>query len=205
MPSGVKSTWNQARNAAVEAAKATNRAAFYNEAPLQGLHEYWWYGLERTPGYLMKIPEFRSDLHNMRVKQAKEEMKLAATYLKKEVATFIDSAANLRSAAVSNIQQKLPDRAEAIIRDASVAYDITVANMGGNEFKELDKRSKTLQSSPPTVGDIVDPVSNVAKNTSKAAEENKGFRGRGHRGRGGPRPWHSNRDRKPYSRSNQKK
>lgn len=151
MPSGARSSWNHARNAAVEAAKATNRVAFYKEAPLQGLHEYWCFGLERTPGYLMKIP----------------------------------------------------DRAEAIIKNASIAYDITVANMSGNEFKELDRRRQTVQASPPTVGDIIDPVSNVTRTTAKTTED-KGFRGRG-RGRGGPRPWKPNKDRKPYNRSNQKK
>lgn len=202
MPSGARSSWNHARNAAVEAAKATNQVAYYKEAPLQGLHEYWCFGLERIPRYLMKIPEFRAELHSMRMRHAKEEMKLAATHLENEVTTYMDSSANMRSAAVTNVQQTSPDRGEVIIQNASIAYDITVANMSGNEFKELDLRRQTLQDSPPTVGDIIDPVSNVTKTTAKATED-KGFR-RG-RGRGGSRPRKPYKDRKPYNRSNQKK
>lgn len=34
---------------------------------------------------------------------------------------------------------------------------------------------------PPTVGDIIDPVSNVVKTSVTTVEENKGFRGRGAR------------------------
>lgn len=131
-------------------------------------------------------------------------MKLAATHLQKEVATNLASAANMRSAAVSNIQQTAPEQAESIIQNASIAYNITVANMSGNEFRDLDKPRQTLQSAPPTVGDIIDPVSNVVKTSTKTPEENKGFRRRG-QGRPGSRPWKSNRERKPYNRQNQKK
>lgn len=148
MPNRSKTTWNQARNAAVEAAKSTNRAAFYNEAPMQGLLEYWCYGLERTPGYLMKLPDFRADLHAMRVKHAKEQMKLAATHMEREIKIHMDHAADLRATSVASIQKSDPENAERIIQEASVAYDITVANMAGNEFRDLDKRRQTLETSP---------------------------------------------------------
>lgn len=149
MPIGSKSTWNQACNASVEAAKATNRAAFYDEAPRQGTIEYWCFGLEHTPGYLMKLPAFRTDLHALRVKHAREEMALAAKHLEGEIKENLDNAANLRAAAVSSVQQSNPTKADQILQDASTAYDITVANMGGNEFKELERRRQTLEASPP--------------------------------------------------------
>lgn len=202
MPSRTKTTWNQARAAAVEAAKSTNRATFYRQAPSQNLYEYWCFGLERTPGYLMKLEEFRSELHQMRLRHAREQMQLAAQHLEKETQINLDSAADMRSNAITSIQQSIPDRAERVIREASVSYDITVANMGANEFRELDKRRQTLQASPPTTGDIIDPVSNIARSTTRS-DENKGFRGRGRGGRGASRSWRNSRGRKPYGRSNQ--
>lgn len=144
MPARTKTTWNQARAAAVEAAKSTNRATFYRQAPNQNLFEYWCFGLERTPGYLMKLEEFRSELHQMRLRHAREQMQLAAQHLERETQHNLDS----------------------------------------------------------DTGDIIDPVSNIARTTTRS-EENKGFRGRGRGGRGASRSWRSNRGKKPYGRSNQ--
>lgn len=42
-----------------------------------------------------------------------------------------------------------PALAIKIIKEASVSYDITVANMGSNEFKELERRRQILEQAPP--------------------------------------------------------
>lgn len=139
----------------------------------------------------------------MRLRHAHEEKALAAHHLEKEVASNLDSASNLRAAAVSSVQQSAPDKADEILQNASTAYDITVANMAGIELKGLEKRRQTLETSPPTTGDIIDPVLKVAKTTAKANEGNKGFPPRG-RGCSGPCSWRGNCGKKPYSRANRK-
>lgn len=61
----------------------------------------------------------------------------------------MDHAADLRATSKASIQKIDPEQAERIIQEASVAYDITVANMSGKEFRDLDKRRQTLETSPP--------------------------------------------------------
>lgn len=60
MIDGARSTWNRSRNAAVDASKAKIRATFYLEAPKKDNVEYWCLGLEKTPGYLIKLAPFRT-------------------------------------------------------------------------------------------------------------------------------------------------
>lgn len=75
---GACSTWNRSRTVAVDAAKAQTKATFYREAPGENLIEYWCFGLEKTPGYLMKLVQFHTALHELRKKHAKDIMCPAA-------------------------------------------------------------------------------------------------------------------------------
>lgn len=218
MTDGARSTWNRSRTVSVDAIKARTRAAFYREAPGQNLMEYWVYGLERTPGFLMKLPNFRSALQAMRMKHAKEIMLLAADHLDKEVKRNSDQAAVMKSGAIKLINENNPpDVAAKIIAEASASYDITISNMASNEYKEFERRRQTLERSPPTPGDIQDPAANVAKNSTRIAPPtstntqstnrggqrgrgNRGFHQRGRGGRGSSRPGKQRGGRKPYSR-----
>lgn len=206
MPDGARSTWNRSRNAAVDACKAKTRATFYREAPNKGLIEYWCFGLEKTPGYLMKLGPFRTALQQLRLKQAKDIMELAADHLDRETKRQNDSASAMKSAAIELVY-KVNTQVEAkrIVDGANLSYDITIANMYANEYRDLEKRRSLLEQSPPSAGDILDPAANVAKTTAKAnptsgnPSAGRGFQQRG-RGRGGPRPWRNQRGRKPYER-----
>lgn len=157
MPANCKTGWNQARAAAVEAAKGTNRATFYRQAPKQQLYEYWCFGLERTPDYLMKLEEFRADLHQTRIRHAQELMELVATHLEKEVQSNLDAAANLRAATITKIQQTAPDKAEAIIRESSVSYDITVANIGVTSLGTWTDAGRNSSPLPPLLATLSIP------------------------------------------------
>lgn len=210
MTGGTKSTWNRSRTAAVEAIKARTRATFYREAPRQEMAEYWCFGLEKTPGYLMKIGPFRTSLQAMRKRHAKEIMLLAADFLDKEMIRNNESASMMKAAALKQIYEANPrDAADKIVKEASTSYDVTISNMGSNEFREFEKRRQLLESSPPTAGDILDPAGNVARNALKITSANTGGRGgnnqgfqpRGRGNRGGPRSWRGKNARKPYSRS----
>lgn len=211
MTDSALSTWNKSRTAAVDASKANTRAKFYREAPKKNLMEYWTYGLEKTPGYLMKLPAFRKSLQEMRTTHAREIMNLAADHLEKEVTRNNGSAASIKSAAIKQVYEtNPPEVAQRIITCANLSYDITISNMSNNEFRDLERRRQALERAPPTAGDILDPAANVARTTARAPPSGTsntqnptwGFhqRGRG-RGRGGPRPWRNQRGRKPYDRT----
>lgn len=216
MSEGARSTWNRSRTVSINAVKARTRATFYRQAPRQNLVEYWVYGLERTPGFLMKLPNFRTALQAARMKHAKEIMSLAADHLEKEVRRNSDQAAAMKAGAIKLINEdNSPEEAAKIIAEASASYDITISNMGSNEYKEFERRRQTLERSPPTPGDIQDPAANVAKNITRTTPQssnnqgtnsggqrgrgNRGFHQRG-RGRGGSRPGKQRGGRKPYSR-----
>lgn len=211
MTDSALSTWNKSRTAAVDASKANTRAKFYKEAPKKNLLEYWTYGLEKTPGYLMKLPGFRKSLQEMRIRHARDIMNLAAEHLEKEVARNNGSAASIKAAAIKQVYEtNPPDVAQRIIASANVSYDITISNMSNNEFKDLERRRQALERAPPSAGDILDPAANVARNTARETSSssgnnqssNRGFPQRG-RGRGGSRPsrsWRNQRGRKPYER-----
>lgn len=206
MSDGARSTWNKSRGVAVDAIKAKTHPSFYRGAPKQQQIEYWAYGLEKTPYYLMKLGPFTTALKEMRMRHAKDIMNLPADHLGKEILLINifnlekemvhnnESAAAMKKAAVDLINgMNSPKDANKIINEASVSYDITIANMGSNEYKELEKQRQIFEQSPPTMNDILDPAANVACTTTKASVSNnnpnpQGFQGRG-RGRGGARPW----------------
>lgn len=81
IPSSAKPTWSQARNLASEAIRSHNRGDFYREALQQQVPEYWCLGLEKVPAHLMKVVEFRTELHEMKNKHARELMGLAVKHL----------------------------------------------------------------------------------------------------------------------------
>lgn len=197
IPETARATWSQARNSQIEAARYTNRAAFYREAPPM-VNEYWCYGLEKIPQYLFKLTEFRTQAHAMKLSHANELMVLAAKHLEDEAKRCSDSAAALKATSISLIQQVSPANAQQIVTKANTGWDITVANMSSQEFRELEKRRQLLEHSPATINDIVDPASKLTRPTPKKETE-KGFQPRG-RGRGGARPWKNRGGRKPYAR-----
>lgn len=198
IPETARATWSQARNSQIEAARNTNRAAFYREAPAL-VNEYWTNGLEKVPQYLLKLPEFRSEMHAMRISHANELMVLAARHLEMEARRCTDSAAALKATSVTVIQQVSPDTADQIVTKANTGLDITVANMSSQEFRELEKRRQVLEKAPPTISDTIDPASNLSRTLNKPDRE-KGFQGRG-QGRGGSRSWRGKGNRgKPYAR-----
>lgn len=218
MTGGTKSTWNRSRTAASEAVKAKTRATFYREAPQKQLVKYWCYGLEKTPGFLMKMAPFQTALQALRVRHSKEIMLLSADFLDKEVATQNECAGMMKAAAIQLIYDKNQrDVADKIVREASTSYDITISNMASNEYKEFERRRRTLEESPspphPTAGDILNPAANVAKSSLKTSTSsnntprggsNQGFPQRGRGNRGGSRPWRGRGARKPYSRPEKK-
>lgn len=61
------------------------------------------------------------------------------------------------------------------MKEVSTAYDVTVANMASNEYKEFERRRQILEASPPTAGDILDPAANVAKTLPQGAGQQRGI------------------------------
>lgn len=149
MTGGTQNTWNKSRTSAVEAIKAKTRATFYREAPNKQLVEYWCYGLEKTPGFMMKMGPFRTALQAMRIRHAKEIMLLSAEFLDKEVARNNESASMMKAAAIKQIyESNSSDVADRIVREASASYDLTISNMATSEYKEFERRRRTLEESP---------------------------------------------------------
>lgn len=198
LPAPAKPTWSQARNLAGDATRNSNRTDFYREALQQDVYEYWCMGLEKVPAHLMKIGDFRTELHATKIKHAKELMKLAIKHLELETKRCNEQSASMKATAVGIIQQLSPTDAEEIVTKSNTGLDITIANISANEYKDLERRRQKLQQSPPTFSDIVDPASNVSSNAAKPEKE-KVFP-RGGRGRGGSRPGRSRGGRKPYAR-----
>lgn len=94
----------------------------------------------------MMIGPFRTALQALRTKHAKEIMLLSADFLDKEVLKQNESASMMKSATIKEVYERNhKEKAERIMKEASASYDITIANMGYNEFKELKRRRQTLR------------------------------------------------------------
>lgn len=198
IPAAAKPTWSKARNLAGEAMRNSTRMDFYKEALQQDLLEYWCLGLEKVPAPLMKIGDFRQELHATKVRHAQELMRLTIKHLELETTRCNDQSAAMKATAIGIIQQVMPDEAQDIVTKANTGLDITIANISANEYKDLEKRRQKLQQAAPTFSDVVDPVVNISSHATKPKKE-KDFP-RGGRGRGGPRYWRSQGGRKPYAR-----
>lgn len=167
--------------------KLHTRMDFYRESLQQDVYEYWCMGREKVPAQLMKIREFRTELHATRIKHTRELMELAINHLATETKRCNDQSAAMKATAIGIVQQLSPTDAQEIVTKANTGLDITIANISANEYKDLEKRRQKLQQSPPTFSDIVDPATNAC---SKAVKPEKGkVFPRGGRGRGGSCPW----------------
>lgn len=111
----------------------------------------------------MKLADFRSEMHAMRLSHANELMYLAAKHLKLETKRCSDSAAALKATLVTLIQQVCPSNVEQVINKANNWLNNTVANMSSQELRELEKRRQTLEKSPPSTSDVIHQASNLSK------------------------------------------
>lgn len=92
----VDSTWINASEAHLEAIRYGLRAAFLKGALDSNCLEDWAFQLDWLPNFLMRMEEFRTDYHKLRIEHAKQTMSLAARHLSETAAANKSTAKALK-------------------------------------------------------------------------------------------------------------
>lgn len=196
LPREAETSWIPAKDAVKEAIRFTHRSNFLQGAIDNGVIEEWAVQLERMPTFLTRIPEFRNDFHQMRLKHARETMELAVKHLNSSIIADKRTAKTMKSAAFLLTEQTLKEtEAKIAIEEAKKEWNSLVDKTNHFEVKNLKERKTKMERKVLPTHDIIDPVSKILPlpESEKPSETEPapsyrpdfGRRGRGrYRGRG---------------------
>lgn len=189
LPKQAEQTWTNAKIAHLEGLRFTQRAAFLKGALQSNIIEDWALQLERLPSFLMKIADFRTDFHKLRVGHARETMQLAARYLEDTAKEDKSRAKALKGAAIVFTKGNLgEDEAKSALAKAYEDWDSNTKRTIAHEHKLLEDRKAKLEGKPFSFTDVIDPMgkgaTKTATETSTSANRGRGDFGRRGRSRG---------------------
>lgn len=193
LPREAETSWIPAKDAVKEAIRFTHRSNFLQGAIDNGITEEWAVQLERMPTFLTKIPEFKKDFYQMRLKHARETMELAVKHLNSSIIADKRTAKTMKSAAFLLTEQTLGEtEAKAAIEQAKKEWNTLVDKTNHFEVKQLKERKIKMERKVLQTQDVMDPVNKILPlpendkpSTSETDRQDFGRRGRGRfRGRG---------------------
>ena len=197
LPPSARTIWKQARNAAIEAAKMSERTEWFKEAIARGLLEPWAAGLEKVPQFAQKR-ELMDKIQNIRRRAALDVMRATERFLRQEHERLTTISGGHLTTVSGMVRRAHPDDPGApapIISRATQAITIATDRERVREFRSLEERSRSLNQSCPTNNEIADPATARVRNQPR--DNDAHFRGRG--GRGGRHP-RGRRPGRPYPR-----
>lgn len=212
LPSEADSSWNPAKQAQVSAIRCSHRADFLHGALKNGCIEEWAIQAKELPAFMMKVPNFKNEYYQLRLKHAKETMTLAIKHLQESAKADKRTAITLKGAAEVITEETLPAmEAKAAKEAGQKEWDDVVNSTTKYEVRTLNDRKKKLESKVLSLNDVINPANRnptqATEGDSPAEKDSGASRQDFGRGRGRGRYRGRNRGRrnnKPYSRPNPK-
>lgn len=215
LPREAETSWIPAKDAVKEAIRFTHRANFIQGALDNGVTEEWALQLETMPNFLTRIPEFKNEFHQMRLKHAHETMKLAVKHLNASVIADKRTAKTMKSAAFLLTEQTLNEaEAKTAIEEAKKEWNSLVDKVNHFEVKQLKERKTKMEKKVLPTQDIIDPVNKILPDnqnqndkpspaeTAARDQQDFGRRGRSRfRGRGRRGNYNRPHNSRPYTKS----